>query len=256
MIHATEKHKEIIMEYLYKQPEMNTILIGYVLKFGFDKPFQDVWIDNETKVNACFVRYFKILFMSSYDHIVVHDFVEEIINKFNIECYAGETSYLQLYDFKDLPKKTNMTLAHLTKKLNEPNLPLVKKLGAEHAEMMVDLMHRAFESNIDLDEVRNDLQSNSARAYGIFDGDKLISMAKSQAESEKLAMVVYVCSDKNYRGKGYASMCSDKISYELQSEGKTPCLYYVDPLAAKIYLKLGYENIGHYTTVRRQSRPN
>lgn len=253
MIHAEEKHKESIMAYLYQRPEINAFLIGDILNYGFDKDYQDVWIDSETEIKVVFLRYFENLCIVSYDHVVMQDFMREIIDKYDIQSYSGDTSYVTLYDFPDFQKKTNLTLAHFTKFNHSIDESLVQRLSIEHLDQIMGLMMRSFGYKVEREAVKNEILTNTCRVFGIFDGDKLVSMAKSTAESEKIAMVVMVCSDSNYRGKSYASMCSSKLSNELLSEGKTPCLYYVDPIAAKIYMKLGYENIGKYSMIRRTS---
>lgn len=251
MIHAEEKHREIIMKYLYEQPEINAFAIGDIYNYGFDKPFQDVWIDNETNINAVLVRYYENLCICSYNHLIFKDVIQELIDSGKIESYSGETSYIQSYNFDNFQKKTHLTLAHFTKENNSYDYSLVKKLNVEHLDQIMDLMQQCFGYKVEREAIKNEFLTNTCRAYGIFDGDKLVSMAKSTAESEKIAMVVMVCTDKEYRGKSYASKCTAKLSNELLSEGKIPCLYYVDPIAAKIYMKLGYENIGLYSMIRK-----
>ena len=60
-------------------------------------------------------------------------------------------------------------------------------------------------------------------------------------------MAIGVASDPACRGRGYAAACIAKLSAALLAEGKTPCLFYDNPSAARIYKALGYRDIGDWS---------
>lgn len=48
------------------------------------------------------------------------------------------------------------------------------------------------------------------------------------------------------RGKGYASACTAALCRDLQSRGKMPHLFYENPIAGRVYRKLGFEQIDQW----------
>ena len=59
-------------------------------------------------------------------------------------------------------------------------------------------------------------------------------------------MIVGVGTHPNYRNQGYATKCIVKICKELLDEQKIPCLFYDNEEAAKIYKKLGFQELGKW----------
>lgn len=48
------------------------------------------------------------------------------------------------------------------------------------------------------------------------------------------------------RGKGYAGACTAALCLDLQRDGKLPCLFYENPIAGRVYHRLGFEEIGQW----------
>lgn len=48
------------------------------------------------------------------------------------------------------------------------------------------------------------------------------------------------------RGKGYAGACTAALCLDLQRDGKLPCLFYENPIAGRVYRRLGFEEIGQW----------
>lgn len=49
------------------------------------------------------------------------------------------------------------------------------------------------------------------------------------------------------RGRGFASACTAALSLDLQRDGKTPCLFYENPVAGRVYRRLGFEEKAHWS---------
>ena len=82
----------------------------------------------------------------------------------------------------------------------------------------------------------------------IKDQGKMISTVSTTAETTKSAMVVAVATDKNHRKKGYASFLMKALmNLYFEEKHKTLCLFYDNPEAGKIYLRLGFETMGMWT---------
>ena len=79
-----------------------------------------------------------------------------------------------------------------------------------------------------------------------------LSGASSSAESKELAMIVGVFTEENQRRKGLAKKCVFALSQKLLSEGKTVCLFYDNPNAAKMYEKIGFKHTGGFLSMLKK----
>lgn len=86
---------------------------------------------------------------------------------------------------------------------------------------------------------------------GVFSKEgKLLATASSSADNDVSAMVVSVCTDKDFRGKGLATFAIRKLAeIEFSSGKKYLTLFYDNPEAGKIYRKAGFLEIGKYAMI-------
>lgn len=81
------------------------------------------------------------------------------------------------------------------------------------------------------------------RYFGLFDGDKLVSMAGERLQMPGYTEVSAICTDPDYHGKGYASLLTSVVCEKIIAEGNTPFLHvrYDNTRAIDVYKKLGFE---------------
>lgn len=79
--------------------------------------------------------------------------------------------------------------------------------------------------------------------HGIFDGDKLVSMAGQRMQTDTHTEVSAICTDPAYLGRSYAKILSSHICALIIDAGKIPFLHVRQDNAAAIglYKKLGFE---------------
>lgn len=87
----------------------------------------------------------------------------------------------------------------------------------------------------------------SARYYALYKDGNIVSIGASTAECDGLAMIVSVGTIESERKKGYASKLVAKLSNDLLKENKMPCLFYNNPDAASVYMRIGYKKVGEFT---------
>jgi hypothetical protein len=82
------------------------------------------------------------------------------------------------------------------------------------------------------------------------DGGRITSVGNIHAETEYAAIIGAVYTPVPFRGKGYASTLVHGMSSRIVSDGKTACLFFHNPVAGRIYLGLGYKELGPWRLAR------
>ena len=87
--------------------------------------------------------------------------------------------------------------------------------------------------------------------YGLFENGRMVCTAKTSADNSQSAMVVAVATDKSARGRGYASNVVSALCRASFARGKQfLCLFYDNPVAGRIYHRIGFETIGRYAMLK------
>ena len=79
--------------------------------------------------------------------------------------------------------------------------------------------------------------------FGIFDEDRLVSMAGQRLQTDMFTEVSAICTDEKYLGRGYASILTNAVCDEIAATGKTAFLHVRQDNSGAIamYKKLGFE---------------
>ena len=80
-------------------------------------------------------------------------------------------------------------------------------------------------------------------------GSRIASCALINAEDAETGLIGGVYTLPEMRGRGYAAACVSVLCRELQAAGKTPCLFYENPIAGRIYRRLGFEDAGKWAVL-------
>jgi GNAT superfamily N-acetyltransferase len=79
--------------------------------------------------------------------------------------------------------------------------------------------------------------------YGIFEGDRLLSMAGQRMRVPGFVEVSAVCTHPDARGRGYAGILMREVMRDITAEGTTPFLHaFADNPAVELYKKLGFRH--------------
>ena len=129
---------------------------------------------------------------------------------------------------------------------------IIERPSVEDAEEIYSLRSQIEEFNdfkTTLEDVRELLSGEMGRYFVIRQHGNIVSCAATTAENSMSAMVVSVMTHPEYRKKGFAGACVYKICVELLGEGKGLCLFYDNLKAGSIYIKLGFKEIGQWSSV-------
>ena len=89
-------------------------------------------------------------------------------------------------------------------------------------------------------------------------GSRIASCALINVEGAEAGLIGGVYTLPEMRGRGYAAACVSALCRDLQADGKTPCLFYENPVAGRLYRRLGFADAGQwsvlYLALRRRAQ--
>lgn len=74
----------------------------------------------------------------------------------------------------------------------------------------------------------------------------IVSSALLNVEGSDAGLIGGVFTQPHARGRGYAAACTAALALDLQRDGKTPVLFFENPIAGRVYRKLGFEECGKW----------
>ena len=92
------------------------------------------------------------------------------------------------------------------------------------------------------------------RSYAIFEKDRILSTASTSAAYSKGAMLTGVATRKAYRNQGLATAVTRTLCSDCLADGMDyVALCYVNPVAARIYHRIGFKDIARFGVFSRRS---
>ena len=243
--------KKRFWEYVSHEESINLFIIGDVESYGFDTDFQEVWfqVNEKDNITSVILKYYSSLIVYSYENNFNIDELIKHIDNLDISIINGKKSVIDrlISKYKKFKSKKECYFCSL-KKLEDIDLSRMSHYKIEEAS--IDDLNKVYNflSNIEdfdtdnyIESKTHQLKTNSARVYYIKEEKKIINSVSTGIETSFLAMLTGVATNKMYRNKGLATYSVYKLSEELLSEGKTPCLFYSNLESGSIYHKIGYK---------------
>ncbi|WP_067840476.1 GNAT family N-acetyltransferase [Amphibacillus sediminis] len=248
--------KALIMQ----KPAENLFIIGDVEAFGYEQSFQELWgdFDQAGQLRAVLLRYEENYIPFSLTEFDAQGFAE-IINQSKAkptlsglkEITEQVIPYLAIEDSK--PRQLYYAKCTNLDAIPQVNTDCVQPLTIADIDKWVDFLTDVPEfadSAISAEAKKRDLEQGVGRVYYIEADQKVISTVSTAAENSKSAMVVAVATAQAYKGQGLATLCLTRLIKDLIAEGKELCLFYDNPVAGKLYKKLGFKDIGYWMLYR------
>ena len=252
-----EKDRGWLMAYLVREPAINLFMIGDVELFGFDKDFQRIWadFDDEGAIKAVLLRY-RDNFIP-YSELAAYDWTAlaaVIDGWFGEKRVSGKLTTIDAIAqlLKGYTRK-DYYFCELRGGLKGRYVDNIEvKLGcADDAARFHEFIEGIDEFSgfgNRVERYSEKINSGSGRIYYMEnDQGELMTMTQTTAENSVSAMVVGVATAKAYRGQGLMSACLTKLCEDALEEGKSLCLFYNNPAAGKVYLKMGFKEIDHWS---------
>lgn len=256
----TEKDRETVLAYAGKRPAENLFIIGDIEAFGFNSDVVTVWgdFDQNGALASIMLRYRENYIPYAEDperldgeawgRILRQDSRRNMVS--GIEEYAAG-----ILPFAGRSVKSRKVCYYARRPLGRPvNRELsgmeVKMLFPEEADRIIALRREIAEFTGTTDErpevLRENMEKGISRTFYIEKNDEPVSAVSTTAETGQAAMIIGVCTRKDWEHRGLATKCLTKLIGVLQAEHKEPCLFYTNPAAGRIYKKLGFIDIGKW----------
>lgn len=260
-----EQDREEILRYVGKEPEMNLFFIGDIESFGVENETVNIYLHEERDrwdfLILRFHQYF--LLYSQYEDYNAQEAIEFFRGQ-QPDCISGKTVLLE----KIAPAFPQWTIEstymsrcnRVEDRFSESDDLAIRRLEREDVAEAIDLLmdirefsktYKKVEREEQIRRMTEEMAMGSKAAVGGFLDGRLIAIASTSAENSESAMVVGVATAAECREKGYASAVVSALCRNCFERGKKYlCLFYDNPVAGRIYNRIGFREMGQYGMLR------
>lgn len=271
IVKLTKSDTERVLEYVNHEPEMNLFFIGDIENFGIDVPPVSLYASEGSsgEWDSLMLRYrdYWLLYSTKEDYDARA--AAEFLQNQPMDCLSGKTSLLEriLPYFPDWSLQSDY-MCRLTS-VSEAALRetedgvTIRALTEDDVDEYIALMcsceefSKSYQGEGMIEKRREETiakmrEEKSSITAGLFIGDKLISAAGTSADNSQSTMITGVATRLGYRNKGFATAVVGWLCREsLLSGKKYLCLFYDNPVAGRIYRRIGFTEMGEYAMMRK-----
>ncbi|MCM3670357.1 GNAT family N-acetyltransferase [Mesobacillus maritimus] len=260
MIRKLTKHDdEIVMSFLGDEPSINLFIIGDLEAFGYETDFQELWgeFTNTGELKAVLLRFHQSFIPYAKGSFDIEKFGEIMKSYSPKPILSGKQEIVEQFEslLEIAPGRKQVTYfaeCRTDYNLDTPQLP-IQIARITDVDQIMELRSTIDEFSLN-DSTRKMLiqamETKTGRTYYLEESGKFIACASTTAENTMSAMIVGVCTYKNFRQRGLATEILQKMVKDVLNEGKILCLFYDNPAAGRIYKRLGFQDIGMWTMYR------
>ena len=255
----TDQDHHQVLAFLSEEPSINLFIIGDLDAFGYSSEFQEIWgeFDEQDSIKAVLLRFHQSFIPYAKGEFDTEGFVSIMKRYTQPISLSGKSDIVEKFEaFVDLllgKKQVTFFAECLSDEFLSAGDVEFKKASIEDVDQIIELRNSIEEFHIRSDAreiLVQGMESNTARTYYTVDHGIITSCVSTTAENSLSAMIVGVCTRKEYRRQGLATAIMQKLFQDVLDEGKTLCLFYDNPAAGRIYKRLGFKDIGMWTMHR------
>ena len=255
---AGPKDGPIIEEFLKREESFNTGSLCTIERYGFEKAFHDVWLQESRDgcLTAVYIRLFGFMHLFWPNAEGCEEALEEaadFLTFMGSGTITGNWAIIQ----KLSPFFTSFTLEqsrHMVLEGGERLVDsfLVRTAGSGDCGSMARLIMetedfaRFYHTPQEVERgMRQRLELGLCRYYLIERDGILAAQAHSTAETRRYATVGGVVTRRYYRGQGLSAQVVSALCRDLLKSGLRPELSCTDDTAARLYDKLGFIHVSN-----------
>jgi uncharacterized protein len=255
----TDHDHEQVLNFLIEEHSINLFIIGDLESFGYSSEFQEIWadFDEQNMIKAVLLRFHQSFIPYAKGEFDPSGFVSIMKRYSQPILLSGKSDIVEKFEaFEDLQlgkKQVTYFAECRTDQFLHADEFEFKKATIEDIDQIIELRESIDEFHIRSDArdiLIQSMESNTSRTYFMAKNGVITSCVSTTAENSMSAMIVGVCTKKEYRRKGLATSIMQNLFKDVLNEGKTLCLFYDNPEAGRIYKRLGFKDIGMWTMHR------
>jgi predicted GNAT family acetyltransferase len=259
-----EEHYAELRQFLAAEPGFTAFLSSNLERFGLDDPFIHFWgtfQDHQLVTTLMMAGHRAGIYTT--DPSDLRPIMDVALRQqLNFIMGPRETIHSALQHLWQLSVTRSEAhfFAQLTNERFQSYLPgptsqaLIRKATPDDIPALTILYTGA--AGFELASAQQVRQSMIERVYGLRTyvaevSGRLVAGASTSAESYNTAMIGGVWTLPGERDHGYSTAVVAALCAELLAEGRCPYLFYLEnnAPAARVYKKIGFQNIGHWTVV-------
>lgn len=242
MIPLNENHKEMFINFVQENPTLNLFYMGDYLAYGFNDPSCKYFARiDKGLIITCVMVYKNSLHLSGRS-ISEEDKLEvyHMLKEYKIEKFNTSDSFIDVIE--GLPYESSLEKCFLSvyssKEVYEDYR--VEDLDLEYVDDFIAVQDSCFTMVSNRDETLDNIQAGRTRSYVSKEDGKIVSIASATAFTPDAAMIIGVGTLEAYRSRGHAKRTMKKLCSDLAQEGIKAVLFYVNPIAGKMYHEIGF----------------
>lgn len=242
---------------LGQAPEMNLYLLGNIEAIGFDADFCEFFGDfaEDGELRGVLNRYFTGWALYGAPHAdwaeiarVIDGLAESARLQDNPGGIPSILPFLKRHQVERIEVEELMRLAAEDfAPQPAPEGVTVRRATLADKQALVEVYREA--GNMHRSEAGVERPLRDATVMVAERDGRIVSVALTNAETSTLAMIGGVYTPPEARGSGLARAVVGALCAHLLEQGKTPCLYWANPSAGKVYRTLGFKPIGTWRAV-------
>lgn len=248
---CTEADRNMLNEFLNEKPVFHTFLLSDIEQYGFDKPFQTVYVQEQAgKCQGVFMKYFQNLILAGIENALDYQKIATLVSD-EITTIMGNAEIVRCV-VKHMSKNSNMIYnnlyIHQTQKQQAVPFTIQYATLEDVDRIYTFLMSFPEIKNLyaQKDMLINRLEQEEGIHVFIEKDGQIIAHGNSAAAAENTCMMGGICVAKAYRGKGYAKAILQTLCNHIHKQNKIPCIFAPEEKAYSIFTELGFEVYGRW----------
>lgn len=255
---------------LNEAPEINAHMITMLIKHGFQNEHMQTWVRFKGAMMVAVCAIFRdsaIIYereRPSYKDLI------DLIKWHSFKSISGPSyviyELMSQLTFKSVEHTTVARLDSLAG-LNVEQSALFDGVGIHHRNLClalnlepytqedlvekIILQNEVFNLNVPTDHqgIHHLFEKKILRGYLIREKGEVVAVGEWLNNHPVFGQILGIATHKNHRRKHYAYCISEKICEDIVIRGKTPLLRYENQAAGGLYHKLGFVDVGGFSTL-------
>lgn len=274
---CSDKDYHVLMRYLQQEPVYHTFIIADITRYGFDKDYQTVYMQ-EAKEGCCgiFLRYYNNFIVAGDAGAIDYreagslvtggittvmgraELVSRICSGLDRDYEYGQ-KVLYTYEGKagtanPIEEPTEESIEESpTEELPTEEPPAVRPAGLGDVDRIYDFLMgipqlRPLYTQKAM--IENRIRSGEGIHVIMEKDGKIIAHGNSAASADLTVMLGGIGVSPEYRRKGYASRIMEGLCREIQKGKRTPCIFAGDEASKALCEKAGFVEYGSWGTAQ------